>query len=110
LIHAEACAMQNKHDAALASLDRVRDRVELDTDMSLRGWDLINAIRKERRMELAFEGDRLYDLRRWKDESGQPLINSVFGPNGSFVIYNTQLSTDSWEVNNVVEPQNKGIH
>jgi len=110
LIHAEACAMQNKHDAALASLDRVRDRVELDTDMSLRGWDLINAIRKERRLELAFEGDRLYDLRRWKDESGQPFINSVFGPNGSFVIYNTQLSTDSWEVNNAREAQNKGIH
>ncbi|HEX8041163.1 MAG TPA: RagB/SusD family nutrient uptake outer membrane protein [Chryseosolibacter sp.] len=110
LIHAEACAMQNKTAEALASLKRVRDRVGLTTDMSLTGWDLINAVRKDRRLELAFEGDRLYDLRRWKDESGQPYINSVFGPDGSFVKYNTEVSTDSWEVNNLREPQDKGIH
>lgn len=110
LIHAEACAMQNKTAEALASLKRVRDRVGLTTDMSLTGWNLINAVRKDRRLELAFEGDRLYDLRRWKDESGQPYINSVFGPDGSFVKYNTEVSTDSWEVNNLREPQDKGIH
>jgi hypothetical protein len=109
LMHAEACAMQNKHSEALASLKRVRDRVNLTTNMSLTGWDLINAVRKDRRLELAFEGDRLYDLRRWKDETGQPYINSVFGPNGSFVKYNTIISTDSWELGNTRESQDKGI-
>ena len=109
LIHAEACAMQNKTADALASLKTVRDRVGLTTDMSLTGWDLINAVRAERRLELAFEGDRLYDIRRWKDQSGKPVINSIFGPNGSFVLYNTQTSTDIYETNNTLEPQNKGI-
>jgi hypothetical protein len=110
LIHAEACAMQNKSSEALTSLKAVRDRVSLTTDMSLTGWDLINAVRSERRLELAFEGDRLYDIRRWKDQSGKPVINSILGPNGSFVKYNTETSTDYYETHNLLEPQNKGIH
>jgi starch-binding outer membrane protein, SusD/RagB family len=110
LIHAEAAAMQNHTAEALSSLKRIRDRVSLPTNMTLTGWDLINAVRKERRLELALEGDRLYDLRRWKDQGGKPVINSILGPNGSFVKYNTQLSTDYWEVNNKTEPQNKGIN
>ncbi|WP_205509824.1 RagB/SusD family nutrient uptake outer membrane protein [Longitalea arenae] len=110
LIHAEAAAMQHRTAEALSSIKRIRDRVSLPTDMSLNGWNLINAVRKERRLELALEGDRLYDLRRWKDQSGAPVINSIFGPNGSFVKYNTALSTDYWEVNNKTEPQNKGFH
>jgi len=110
LIHAEACAMENKPADALVSLKKVRDRVGLTTDDSLTGWDLINAVRNERRLELAFEGDRLYDLRRWKDQGGTPVINSILGPNGSFVKYNTQLSTDLYETKNTIEAQNKGIH
>jgi starch-binding outer membrane protein, SusD/RagB family len=109
LIHAEACAMQNKPEA-LTSLKRLRNRVSLATDMSLTGWPLIQAVRKERRLELAMEGDRLYDLRRWKDQSGKPVINSILGPNGSFVKYNTEANTDLWETSNKIEPQNKGIH
>lgn len=110
LIHAEACAMQEKTGEALASLKRIRDRVNLTTDMTLSGWDLITAVRQERRLETALEGDRLYDLRRWKDEGGQPVINSVMGPNGSFVTYNTEVSTDPYETANTIEPQNKGAN
>lgn len=110
LIHAEACAMQKKTSDALRSLKRVRDRVSLTTDMSLTDWNLINAVRKERRLETAFEGDRLYDLRRWKDAAGKPVINSVMGPNGSFVKYNTETSTDPMEKNNPLEQQNKGFN
>jgi hypothetical protein len=110
LIHAEACAMQNKTGEALSSLKKIRDRVSLPTDMTLSGWNLTNAVRKERRLELAFEGDRLYDLRRWKDQSGKPVIDSIFGPNGSFVKYNTQVSTDPFETKNTKEPQNKGYY
>lgn len=110
LMHAEACAMQNKTGDALTSLAKVRSRVGLTTDLTLSGWDLINAVRTERRLELAFEGDRLYDLRRWKDQSGNPVINDVLGPNGSFVKYNTQTSTDIFETHNSIEPQNKGAN
>jgi hypothetical protein len=110
LMHAEACAVQNKTSEALSSLTMIRDRVGLTTNMSLTGWDLINAIRKERRLELAFEGERLYDLRRWKDESGKPYIADILGPNGSFVKYNTEESTDYWELNQTIETQTKGIH
>lgn len=110
LMHAEACAMQNKTGEALVSLKRVRDRAGLPVLPPLNGWDLINAVRRERRLELAFEGDRLYDLRRWKDRNGQPLINSIMGPNGSFVKYNTQQSKDYWETNNKLEAQDKGTH
>jgi starch-binding outer membrane protein, SusD/RagB family len=110
LIHAEAAAMQNHTSEALSSLKKIRDRVSLTTDMSLTGSNLINAVRKERRLELALEGDRLYDLRRWKDQNGKPVISSIFGPNGSFVKYNTVTSTDFFEKNNLTEPQNKGFN
>lgn len=111
LVHAEACAMQPaKAGEAVASLKLVRDRVNLTTNMSLTGWDLINAVRKERRLEMAMEGWRLYDLRRWKDQSGKPVINSILGPNGSFVKYNTEISTDIHETANLIEPQNKGAN
>lgn len=110
LIHAEACAMQKKAGDALVSLKMIRDRVDLTTNMSLTDWDLIHAVRNERRLELAMEGDRLYDLRRWKDENGQPVINSILGPNGSFVKYNTEISTDKYETANLTEPQNKGAN
>jgi hypothetical protein len=110
LIKAEASAMLMQSSTALAALKIVRDRVGLATDMSLTGWGLINAVRKERRLEMALEGDRLYDIRRWKDQSGQPVINSIMGPNGSFVKYNTQTSTDPYETINLNEPQNKGFY
>ena len=110
LIHAEACAMENKTADALTSLKKIRDRVSLPTDMSLTGLNLVNAVRTERRLEMAFEGDRLYDLRRWKDPSGAPVINSILGPNGSFVKYNTQSSTDFYETHNLIETQDKGTH
>jgi hypothetical protein len=59
---------------------------------------------------MALEGDRLYDIRRWKDQSGKPVIESIMGPNGSFVKYNTEESTDYYETNNLAEPQDEGIH
>ena len=110
LIHAEACAMQQKTSEALASLKMIRDRVHLTTDGALSGWNLIAAIRKEKRLETAFEGERLYDIRRWKDANGQPVINGIMGPEGRFVLYNTKTSTDPFETKNHLEPQDEGIH
>ena len=108
LIKAEASAMLMQTGTALTALKVIRDRVGLNTDVTLSGVNLIDAVRKERRLELALEGDRLYDLRRWKDQSGAPLINKIMGPNGSFVQYNTVTSTDKYEKGNSNEAQNKG--
>jgi hypothetical protein len=73
------------------------------------GTQILYAIWKERRMELAFEGLRLFDIRRQIDPAtNQPVIAGLFGPNGSFVRYNTEISTDKFETTNLKELQNKG--
>ncbi|MFZ1750499.1 MAG: RagB/SusD family nutrient uptake outer membrane protein [Saprospiraceae bacterium] len=110
LIKAEAAAMLKQDAAALAALKLVRERVGLKVDNTLTGDKLINAVRLERRLEMAMEGERLFDIRRWKDSGGTPVINSIFGPNGSFVVYNTTISTDPFETKNLSEPQNKGFN
>jgi hypothetical protein len=87
----------------------VRDRVFLAPKTNLSGNDLLYAIWKERRMELAFEGIRLYDIRREIDPAtNRSVIESLFGPDGSFVKYNTQTSTDEFELTNTLERQDKG--
>ena len=74
------------------------------------GPNLLRQIYKERRLELAFEGLRLFDIRREKDPStGKPVIESLMGPNGTFVKYNLS-STDPYETTNLKEPQDKGIN
>ncbi|NJN33551.1 MAG: RagB/SusD family nutrient uptake outer membrane protein [Saprospiraceae bacterium] len=110
LIKAEAAAMLKQDAAAIAALRLMRSRVSLTTDNTLTGDRLINAVRLERRLELAMEGERLFDIRRWKDSNGKPLINSIFGANGSFVVYNTTVSKDRYETTNLSEPQNKGAN
>lgn len=107
LIHAEAAYFNSDELAAKNSLKLVRDRVGLNTNMSLTGTALRDAIWKERRLELALEQHRLYDLRRQKI-NGVPRIALILGPNGSFVRYNTQVSTDPFETTNLLEPQNSG--
>lgn len=108
LIHAEASFFAGDENAALSSIRMIRDRVQLDTDMTLTGDALRDAIWKERRLELALEQQRLYDIRRQRI-NGQPRINTILGPNGSFVRYNTEISTDPFETTNLGEPSNKGI-
>jgi len=107
LIHAEASFFAGDTENALGSLKKVRDRVGLITDMGLSGEALRNAIWKERRLELALECHRLFDLRRQKID-GTPLIAKILGINGSFVHYNVNLNTDKFETTNNHEAMNKG--
>jgi len=70
LMAAEAYNRQPTPDdaAARALVDKVRDRVSLPPlDGSLAGDNLFEAIKTERRLELAFEGQRFQDLIRWGD-------------------------------------------
>lgn len=95
---------------ALADINVIRARVKLDPKTGLSGPTLLKQIYKERRLELAFEGLRLYDIRREKDPTtGRPVIEGLMGPNGTFVQYNLN-STDPYETTNLRESQDKGIN
>lgn len=112
LTRAEANYHLDDVPAALDDVDFVRNRVGLTGKKGkVSGKDVLRAIWKERRMELAFEGLRLYDIRREIDpDTNKPVICSIMGPDGSFVKYNTQKSTDKYETTNTKELQDKGIN
>lgn len=107
LMYAEAENQLGNDAEARKYLNMVRARVDLPAVTSS-GKQLRDAIRLERRLELALEDNRLYDLRRWKGDDGQPMITHVMGPNGSFVKYNLETSTDQYEKSNQKENSNKG--
>lgn len=108
LMYAEAANEEGYDENARKALKRVRDRVELP-EVTSSGTALRDAIRLERRLELALENHRLYDLRRWTDDNGKKAICNVFGQNGTFVRYNLYESTDEYELTNQTENSNKGI-
>lgn len=108
LMHAEACNELGDDVTARTSLNKVRSRVHLP-NVTAGGNDLRKAIRTERRLELALENNRLYDIRRWNDDNGKKAICNLMGPNGSFVLYNTGSNADIYEAENQGEPSNKGI-
>lgn len=112
LTRAEAAYHLNKFTEALDDIDIVRARVKLAPKQgTVSGVDILYAIWKERRMELAFEGLRLFDIRRQIDPAtNQPVIAGLLGSNGSFVRYNTTESTDKYETTNKKELQNKGVN
>lgn len=62
LLYAEACAMTNDNDG-LKYLNMVQERAEAPLSTSL----TIDAVKKERWFELAWEGQRFFDLVRWGD-------------------------------------------
>jgi starch-binding outer membrane protein, SusD/RagB family len=67
LNYAEAAYKLTKTAEANFGLDKVRGRVGLNTGLNLTGTALFAQIKKERKIELACEGQRYWDLRRWKD-------------------------------------------
>lgn len=71
VLRAEAAAETGKDDIAKAALKVIRDRAgnTNDIDKALKdiyGGNLINMARNERRVEMACEGLRIYDIKRWK--------------------------------------------
>ena len=112
LTRSEACFHLNQPGLAMDDVDYIRNRVNLTPKKGLvSGNNILRAIWKERRMELAFEGLRLFDIRREIDpDTNKPVIASLMGPSGSFVLYNTTLSTDENELSNLKELQDKGVN
>jgi len=64
LMAAEAYHKNNQDGQALIELNKVRERAGLD-NVTATGSALFDAIVKERQLELAFEGQRYWDLVRW---------------------------------------------
>ncbi len=64
LILAEAANELGYSEEALAALNEIRERVDLDDETTTNKDDLREAIWHERRLELAFEHDRWFDLNR----------------------------------------------
>lgn len=109
LMYAEASNKLGKDSEAQNALNLVRARVNLPA-ISKTGKELEKAIRLERRLELALEHQRLYDLRRWIDDNGKVAMSNLMGENGTFVKYNLEESTDEFELSNQKENSNKGIN
>ncbi len=66
LIYAEAMAEQGSIDKALTALNKVRARAGFTTPVTAGSKDeFMRLLRHERMVELAFEGHRFWDLRRW---------------------------------------------
>jgi len=87
LIHAEASYENGNEGNAKNSLNEVRARVGLDP-VNPSGQALLNAIYKERQLELALEGHRYYDLKR----TGR--LTQVIE---DFVDYNMNRSSDPYD-------------
>lgn len=66
LIQAEALAEQGQLVLGVEALNKVRRRAGFTTDLAATNKNhLLDLIRHERMVELAFEGHRYWDLRRW---------------------------------------------
>jgi hypothetical protein len=109
LMYAEACNETGDDAEARTALNEVRNRVGLAAVTSS-GKTLRDAIRTERRLELACEHQRLYDLRRWDCDNGKKMMCNVMGKNGSFVQYNLSDEADIYEKWNQKESSDKGAN
>lgn len=68
---AEAAAEAGHLDQALAAVNEVRDRVSMPpVPAGLPKDELLLRIKNERRVEMAFEETRYFDLRRWQKPGG----------------------------------------
>lgn len=94
LIQAEAANELNLTNDALTALNTVRERVELEKVTTTNQNEIRKAIWKERRLELAFEHDRWFDLIRTGEAKDAMALDGktfVSGKHELFPIPNQQL-------------------
>ncbi|QEH42086.1 RagB/SusD family nutrient uptake outer membrane protein [Chitinophaga sp. XS-30] len=90
LIYAEAKFKQGQLTQVILdqTVNQLRTRVGMHhmilTELAAWGMDIETELRRERRIELAFEGMRLFDIYRWKE--GERMGLPVTGPRASIVI------------------------
>ncbi|MCX2480322.1 RagB/SusD family nutrient uptake outer membrane protein [Pedobacter sp. MC2016-15] len=78
LTRAESRAMLNNLTGALADLNVIRSRAGLTPSVAATQATLLTAIRKERRLELAHEGQRFFDLRRYNETGITQTFRNLF--------------------------------
>lgn len=64
LNYAEACLGLGQEEEAKTYINMIRKRAGLP-DVNTTGQELVDSYRHERRIELAYEGQRFFDVRRW---------------------------------------------
>ena len=81
---------------AAALVNQIRSRVNLPNTSAANQADMRLAIEKERRLELAFEGHRWYDLKR----TGRAItvINAAVGANGENLGYSLNENRLLWPI------------
>ncbi|RDB06066.1 RagB/SusD family nutrient uptake outer membrane protein [Runella aurantiaca] len=93
LTYAEAKIELNQIDASVYdAINQIRQRADVKLpalEIGLTQAQLREAVRKERTLELAFEGLRLYDIRRWKIAE-KVMVGDVYGMT---YVDGTQLKT-----------------
>ena len=90
-------------DKARESLNKVRARVSLDAvDSSLSGDALFEKIKTERKLELAFEGQRFQDLVRWGDAEETLKDQGKTIPKGDGTFY--EVAGAGFKARNVLFP------
>lgn len=78
LYYAEACAYTNDEPNAILYLDKIRQRADSEAIASTETGDALkDKIFLERRKELAYEGEYLFDLKRY-----HKIINSAYNASG----------------------------
>jgi tetratricopeptide (TPR) repeat protein len=112
MIHTVGGASFGEGNIINGDIHDIRNRAGLP-DISSSGNQLLLDIYRERRMELALEFKRWDEMRRTKHPvDGRPMIYHIMGPQGSFVLFNTEQNTDYWEKDSPYaesEPSDKGI-
>jgi len=96
LLKAEALNETGDVNGAAALVNQVRNRVGLGQTPASTQADMRLAIEKERRLELAFEGHRWYDLKR----TGRAIevTNATTGPAGGLLGYSIGINQLLWPV------------
>jgi hypothetical protein len=84
--------------SARAAVNLIRSRAGMpDLAPGLSVTDMRDAIRYERRVELAFEEHRYYDVRRWKIANvteNKPAAGITINKTGSTLVYSTKVALD----------------
>ncbi len=79
LIRAEAYAKLNKFVESLADINKIRTRAGIALSTAATSAALLTEIEKQRRLELAFEGHRWFDLKRTGKDLVKTTGNVVYG-------------------------------
>lgn len=130
LMYAEAMAKTDAMDAAVwnKTIRRLRVRAKftdagaLEFPVGTSQTQLLNVVKRERRAELAFEGLRAFDIRRWKIADvvlnkpvrGIKVASGAFNkdPNGYIIVENRTFTNPKhylWPVPTFERDQNKNL-